>query len=96
MRGFCAEPPETYSGVTSYLVYSRDFYVYDDDGKRHKGAAVRKVECLPDDDIEQGDTVEFKSMFPSSAYVHDRVIVKHIRSAESDLPVLPYVPFGAG
>ena len=96
MRGFCAEPPETYSGATTYWVYSRDFYVYDEDGKRHKGADMRKVGCLPDEDIQQGDSVEFKSAYPEQGYVHDRVIVKHIRSAESDLPVLPYVPFGAG
>lgn len=96
MRGNCVEPPSTFNGATKYWVYSQSFMVQGEDGKRHKGADTRLVECLPDDDVEFGDEVEFKSAYPEQGYVHDRVIVKHIRSAESDLPVLPYVPFGAG
>ena len=59
-------------------------------------ADTRLVSCLPDDDVEFGDEVEFKSAYPERGYVHDRVIVKHVRSAESDLPVIPIEPFGAG
>lgn len=99
MRGNCVEPPSTFDGTTSYWVYSQSFMVKGEDGKRHKGADTRLVSCLPDDDVEFGDQVEFNSLYPYEGnirYVHGRVIVKHIRSAESDLPVLPYVPFGAG
>lgn len=95
MRGNCVEPPSTFDGATKYRVYSQHFMVKGEDGRRHKGADTRLVSCLPDDDVAFGDQVEFKNEFPHG-YVHDRVIVKHIRSAESDLPVLPYVPFGAG
>ena len=96
MRGICVELPSTFDGATKYWVYSQSFMVQGEDGKRHKGADTRLVECLPDEDVEFGDEVEFKSAYPNQGYVHDRVIVKYIRSAESDLKVIEYVPFGAG
>ena len=96
MRGICCWPPRIYNGVASYRVYSQRFMVRGADGSKHMGADTRQVQCLPDDVIEIGDHVEFLTAYPQQGYVHDRVIVKHRRSAESDLPVLPYVPFGAG
>lgn len=79
MRGICVEPPSTFNGTPKYWVYSQNFMVQGEDGKRHKGADTRLVECLPDEDVEFGDEVEFKSAYPNQGYVHDRVIVKHIR-----------------
>lgn len=105
MRGTVVSPPSDFGGVLQYQVESGDFRIKTTDGHKRKVANLPQkthkqwVKCLPDEDIEQGDTVMFKSLFPREGpikYVHEVVIVKHIRSAESDLPVLPYVPFGAG
>ena len=71
MRGNCVEPPSTFDGATRYRVYSQNFLVKGEDGKRHKGADTRLVECLPDEDVEFGDEVEFKSAYPNQGYVHD-------------------------